>query len=116
MDTRCDWHTLIIVHGRLDPYGPATDLEGNEIEDWGFDGPRLEGVCGISFTYNTFSLTFVDEESYKRAKALAGWKDGVGGQDLEMEFVGDCLQVWNEERGRHEYFGDWSLGDWSKVK
>lgn len=23
------------------------------------------------------------------------------------------IRIWNAERQRHEYFGDWSLGDWS---
>lgn len=116
MDTRCNWNTLIIVHGRLDPNGGASDVEGNLIDDWGFDGPRLEGVIGISFTYNTYSLAFVDKAACDKALALTGWGYGVHEHTLEMRFEEDCLSIWNAERQRHEYFGDWSLGDWSQQK
>lgn len=116
MDLTSNLRTLVICHGRLDPTTGGTNLAGELVDDWGFDGPRLEGIIGISYTYDTFSLSFVNEAAKDRALAQTSWSEGVHEHTLEMEFEEECLKLWNAERRRFEYFGDWSLGDWSLQK
>ena len=102
-----------IMHGRLSPNTGGTDLDGKEVDDWGFEGPELPGVVGIDYTYGTHALCFVDDAAKDRALALTGWTEGVRECSLEIDYEDDCLRLWNAERQRHEYFGDWALGDWS---
>ena len=100
---------MFIMHGRLDPDTGGTDLEGKEVDDWGFEGPSIDGVVGISYTYNNFYLRFKDAESMQIAAALTGWEPGPMELALEMKFKSDCLELFNIQRFRSEYFGDWGI-------
>lgn len=102
---------LQIFHGRLREDTGGTDLSGNEVDDWGFEGPVLEGVTGVDFTYGSLYFLFEDDAALQRAKYQTGWRDGVHGNDLEMEFGdgGSLISLMNFERERREYFGDYML-------
>jgi hypothetical protein len=101
---------VYIRHGRLDPSTGGTDLEGNEVEGWGFDGPTLEGCRGFHWTYGAISsLVFATAEECAYARSETGWKDGVAENSLEPQFESDCLRIYNRFRDRYEYFGDWGL-------
>lgn len=102
-----------MYHGRLKDHGRATDLDGNEIDDWGFDGPRLHGVVGFHCTYGVYgfwNLWFATEADRATAQKLTGW-DEWEDKALTVKFTkgNDMVCIWNQERSRHEYFGDWGI-------
>ena len=102
---------LYMTHGRLDPDTSGTDIEGNEVEDWGFDGPTLAGSIGFHCTYGfdgQFNIWFKDEEACSNARAATGW-DRFDDCALTVEVQGDCLRIYSLERDRFEYFGEWGL-------
>lgn len=104
---------FFLWHGRLDPRGPGSDLDGNKVEDWGFDGPTLSNVERLTMTYGKLFLHFKDEVSWERAKEQTGWDKGFHDSDLIVPLparddVSDCIQIYNRDRERFEYFGDWS--------
>jgi hypothetical protein len=99
---------LYIYHGRLDPKGPATDLEGNEVDDWGFEGPRLQGVLGFHCTYDLFNVFFDSIENADNAQVLTGWEKWDE-KVLTLEMTDNCVRIYNVKRGRFEYFGDWGM-------
>jgi len=102
---------LYIYHGRLAPNGGATDIEGNEVDDWGFEGPTLENCVGFHTTYfneGHFNVYFADEVARKAAQAKTGWKDWDE-TALTVEMEDGCLRLFNSERQRTEYFGDWGM-------
>lgn len=98
--------TVRIWHGRLDPKTGGTDEDGNAIEGWGFDGPFLFRVSGITYTYGDVHFHFEDAEACAAAKAKTGWKDAPFENALEAEFEEDCVRIFNTERNRKEFFGD----------
>lgn len=90
---------LYLQHGRRSP-------EDN-LEDWGFDGPRLPNVVGIHETYRcTLRILFADAESAKHAQRATGWQlwDDC---ELEATIADDMLSC--DYRGSRAYFGDWGL-------
>jgi hypothetical protein len=102
---------LYIYHGRLSPNGGATDVEGNEVDDWGFEGPTLKGCVGFHSAYfneGHFTVYFESEEARRVAEAITGWKpwDETG---LTVVVNDGCLHLFNAKRQRYEYFGDWGL-------
>lgn len=102
---------LHLYHGRTTHDGPATDVEGNEIEDWGFEGPKLAGVKSLVWTYGNLSVLFESEDAYRAAEAATKWLDAPFDNSLRVSFVGDVVRVFNTTRVRYEFFGDWSLSD-----
>ena len=102
---------LHLYHGRLTHDGPATDTEGNEVDDWGFEGPKLHGVKSLIWTYGNLAILFIDHEAYKTAEAQTKWADGVFDNSLRLPTTPDTVRVFNTERTRYEYFGDWSLSE-----
>lgn len=98
-----------IYHGRLSYKTGPTDIDGNPVDDWGFDGPVLEGVKALDFTYGQYELLFISEEAKQKAKKQTGWLDGVHEHSLRIRFRDDCVSVTNYERKRREYFGDFLL-------
>jgi len=102
---------LHLYHGRLDPDGPATDAEGNVTDDWGFEGPELRGITAIDFTYGNWMPLFKTHNQAVIAKAATGWDGGNMEYSLTIRTSdrGDLIKVWNAERQRHEYFGDFML-------
>lgn len=106
---------LHLYHGRTKASGGATDVDGNPIEDWGFDGPALLGVKALSCTYGVHYVHFQSKAAHAVAKEQTGWKDGVFEESLEMRFRGDCVSIRNKARNRLEYFGDWSLAEGKQL-
>lgn len=100
---------LHLYHGRTDPRGGATDIEGNPVDDWGFDGPQLAGVKLLVWTYGNLEFVFKNEEACRAAAEKTQWPDGVREHSLTPQFADDCISAYSAERGRYEYFGDWSL-------
>lgn len=86
---------LYLHHGRK--------TADEELEDWGFDGPRLQGVTGIHVTYLThYSVHFESAEACATAQALTGW-DRWDVNALRMLFEDDLVKT------KDGLFGDWGL-------
>lgn len=104
---------LHLYHGRIDPRTGPTDIDGNEIEDWGFDGPTLKGIESIDFTYGNVSVVFKTPEALDAARIKTEWQDGVHELSLQIEYStdGDCVQAHNNARKRAEYFGDYVISE-----
>lgn len=102
-----------MLHGRLSAEGGPTDTDGVEIDDWGFDGPRLAGVNGFHCTYGIdgyWNLFFTDPEAADAAAALTGWEKWEDNA-LTVAFSpdNDLVQIHNPTTDRAEYFGDWGI-------
>jgi hypothetical protein len=93
---------LFLYHGREDV--------DQEMDDWGFDGPLLEGVKYAVVTYfSTYRIAFTTRKAYRQAKALTGWDEWDEGElCLEMRTHQDGLVVTNVA-GVEKYYGDWCL-------
>ncbi len=103
---------LRLYHGRIDPSTGGTDLDGNLLyDDWGFEGPTLEGIEAVDFTYGNSCLVFKTPEAYDAAERATEWDEGVRELSLEIRHggTGDCVKVYNSARARFEYFGDYML-------
>ncbi len=107
---------LALYHGRLHPDQGGTDSDGNPSDDWGFVGPVLFGVRALDFTYGSFQVVYEDNElgamACAAAHVITGWRPGTHSHSLEIYFEGagyELIKIWNAERARHEYFGDWWL-------
>lgn len=86
---------MMMIHGRKDP--------DEEMDDWGFNGPILEGVEYLVVTYNAhYRLGFVDAESCAKAKEVTGWDEWDQNQ-LLIEFHHDMVKT------KEGYFGDWEV-------
>jgi hypothetical protein len=102
-----------MYHGRLSEDGGATTAEGEPIDDWGFEGPRLQGCIGFHCTYGVdghFNVFFADKAARDAAFEQTGWKVWEDNA-LTAEFSSrsDLIKAWNPGRNRWEYFGDWGL-------
>jgi hypothetical protein len=100
---------LYLLHGR-------TRLDEN-LDDWGFDGPRLQGVEGIHGTYGNINIHFATEEDLIAAQQLTGWEK-FGDNALTLRMAEDCVEVRGFDghdndksplTGATVYFGDWGL-------
>jgi hypothetical protein len=86
---------MVIFHGRKTP--------DEDLDDWGFEGPTLDGILWIHFTYMaTFNVRFKDLESFNHAKEVTGWPSWDE-LTLSMTFEGDLLKT------KDGYFGDFEL-------
>lgn len=106
-----------MYHGRTTPDGPPQQLDDkgvpSDVDDWGFEGPRLHGVIGFHCTYGvsgTWTLWFDSKESADEAAAMTGW-DRWDETSLEVRFSTDeTLVVIRDPRyDRLHYFGDWGI-------
>jgi hypothetical protein len=100
---------VLLTHGRLNPRTGGTDIDGHDVDDWGFDGPTLEGCTGLHWTYGEIRLCFLDEAHKNAAQLLTDWADGHCDDDLVPVFVDGCIRTYSCERGRFEFFGDWDI-------
>jgi len=97
---------MLLIHGRKNP--------DDEMNDWGFDGPVLEGVEYLVVTYNThYRLGFRDAEAMKRAKDLTGWEEWDDDQ-LLIQFHDDLVKTSGLGEDTH-YYGDWEVQLNAKV-
>lgn len=104
---------LYIYHGRLSEKGGPTDVDGNPIDDWGFEGPTLKECIGFHCTYGVdgrFNVFFASKAARDAAKEQTGWPTWEH-KSLTALFSADndLLKIWNANRGRVEYFGDWGI-------
>ena len=88
-----------LYNGRNDPE--------EELDDWGFEGPLLENVKAVQWTYGAeIKIHFHTEEDQRKARELTGWNtlgpEGlcayVGGEYIETE-VNDVVS----------YYGDFNI-------
>lgn len=106
-------------HGRTDPDGAPQQrvvysdrVEYIDVDDWGFDGPRLKGVTGFHCTYGVdghFNLWFESDSAASEAEKLTGW-NFWDNNALTVEFSKDNTMVKIHTRDNEiHYFGDWGL-------
>jgi hypothetical protein len=93
---------LLLSHGRFDP--------DEQLEEWGFNGPDLDGVEALHVTYQTtFVLHFKDAAAAQKAQALTGWPY-FDCDALELAFHDDMLKVCPiASDGPIAYYGDYEL-------
>lgn len=93
---------LLLIHGRFDPE--------EQMEDWGFSGPDIDGVEALHVTYQqTFVLHFEDAAAAKKAHALTGWPY-FDEDALELMFHEDMLKtVCISADGPACYYGDYEI-------
>lgn len=102
-----------MYHGRLSESDGATDTEGQPIDGWGFEGPRLEKCIGFHCTYGAeghFNVFFEDTAARNAAQELTGWPVW-NDKALIAQFSSDytLLKILEPKRFRLEYFGDWGI-------
>lgn len=80
----------------------------DEMNDWGPEGPRLQGVKGIHQTYGTPANVFFDTPAASQeAQRLTGWHRWED-DALTMVWKEDCIAVKGPD-GDEMFFGDWGL-------
>lgn len=90
---------LLLLHGRHEP--------GEEMDDWGFNGPAIPGIIAVHYTYGAANIYFESVEAANHAQSLTGWKKW-GSNVLEMRTKEDLVEAVNPELG-HCFFGDWEF-------
>lgn len=91
---------LYLSHGRKTP--------GETLQDWGPEGPRLQGVKGCHQTYDTaINIYFVDEASRVEAQRLTGWEEWDP-TALVLRWREDMVHVKGPD-GVEMFYGDWGL-------
>lgn len=92
---------LYLSHGRNDP--------AENLDDWGFEGPRLSGVVGIHETYrSTLRVIFASPAAADEAANATGWEKWDA-NELAMPFEDDLVRCGEGGAGALVYFGDWGL-------
>jgi len=103
---------LYLIHGR--------DTAERELEDWGPDGPRLQGVIGLHQTYgNGARVVFASRAAKEAARELTGW-ESVDDDTLQMRWEDDLVAIAGVVAPRHVFaegeepapvrlYGDWGL-------
>lgn len=112
-----------MYHGRTDPEGPPQQrivyddfgnrIEYRDVDDWGFEGPRLKGVVGIHCTYGVqghWNLYFESNSAANAARLLTGWRMWDDNA-LTVAFNDDNSMVKIRAAGEDmdHYFGDWGI-------
>lgn len=89
---------LSLWHGRHDP--------DQDMEDWGFDGPVIEGIVAIHTTYlSEIRITFKDLQHTRRAFIQTMWEEGLNNDELLISITDDMIYV----PRRAAWYGDWSF-------
>ncbi|BCJ91822.1 hypothetical protein IZ6_25570 [Terrihabitans soli] len=92
---------LTLYHGRRNP--------SDDLHDWGFQGPVLQNVKSVHYTYITHILvTFTDPltaEIYRAKFGLEAWDSNV----LKLPVHEDLVFLPRFEDGNPAYFGDFFL-------
>lgn len=108
-----------MYHGRTDPDGPPQTLtkysdrvEYHDVDDWGFDGPRLTGVKGFHCTYGSdgeFNLWFESDSAADAAQKLTGWPFyDTAALTVLFDSRHSLVKIHTRDNEIH-YFGDWGL-------
>lgn len=93
---------LYLKHGRHAP--------DEHLDDWGFDGPRLQNVIGLHQTYfDHIRVVFSDPTTKRIAQDITQWEE-CDNNTLELRRYEDMIEITNIDGTKH-YFGDWGL--WS---
>ena len=89
---------LYLIHGR--------DTAERELEDWGPDGPRLQGVIGLHQTYgNGARVVFASRAAKEAARELTGWESvAIAGVVAPRHVFAE-----GEEPAPVRLYGDWGL-------
>ena len=87
---------LNLFHGRKTP--------DEQLDDWGFNGPLIQGIQDISWTYGNLRLHFKDEASWIEARNQTGW-EGMGDWSLDVAQEEDLIVT------KDGYFGDYHLSN-----
>lgn len=91
---------LYLSHGRKTP--------DESLEDWGPEGPRLQGVKGCHQTYGgPANIHFVDRASVVHAQRLTGWEEWDP-TALTMRWSDDTVHVKGPD-GVEMFYGDWGI-------
>lgn len=85
---------LKLLHGRTTP--------DEELDDWGFDGPTLEGVSYVHSAYTMFTVGFQTVELAEKAQELTGWRL-FDSKVLQMQFEGEMVKT------KQGFFGDFEV-------
>lgn len=86
---------LKLFHGRKDP--------NEEMNDWGEEGPTLEGVKYAHTTYHYRTVVcFNSIEAMQAAALKTGWKR-VDENTLEITYDNDMIYA------DYRWYGDWSF-------
>ena len=86
---------LYLKHGRNNP--------SEDLEEWGFDGPRLQNVIGTHQTYGTaIKVFFATEADARAAQGLTGW-EVWDANSLTMKWKDDLVEAGGK------FYGDWGL-------
>jgi hypothetical protein len=100
--------TLTLLHGRY-----TVQLKHPYAKNgWGFNGPELQGILGMTFTYGELTLWFDDIYKVREIQKLTGWKIGCCDSTLEIPIkdgMVECLHTDEHGQTRQAYFGDWYL-------
>ncbi len=90
---------LYLSHGRKTP--------DENLDDWGPNGPRLQGVKGCHQTYNTpVNIHFVSRAAKDEAQRLTGWETWDE-KALTIRWHEDMVHCRCD--GVDMYYGDWGL-------
>ncbi|QQS14686.1 MAG: hypothetical protein IPK81_11325 [Rhodospirillales bacterium] len=90
---------LVTLHGRNYPR--------ERLSDWGFDGPTLENVVAIHWTYGNLNIFFHNDAAASHAQRETGWSH-FEDCALTMRFERNLL-VMRERDGHTRYYGDWEV-------
>lgn len=90
---------LDLYHGRKDP--------GEQLDDWGFQGPVLRDVKQLQWTYGHLYVLFDTNEQCEAARTQTGWKDGPFEDSLEILMLGDMVVTSHPDGEKH--YGDWYM-------
>ena len=92
---------FILLHGRDNP--------DQNMDDWGYNGPVLEGVKYLHSVYGNLTIGFRSRKEARTAHKLTGWPyfdEAV----LEITFFEDLVLCRNKNR-KSQYYGDWEIQD-----
>lgn len=90
---------LTTMHGRRDP--------NQDMEDWGFDGPIIDGIIAVHSTYGSKNVFFATNEAAEKAHRVTGWPF-FDNNALEMRFQ-DGMLLLTPADASAAWYGDWEL-------
>lgn len=97
---------LTLWHGREKP--------DEQMGSWGSEGPVLEDVLALRWTYGNINVIFKSDAARQKARSQTYWVDGVHENSLTMPFHEDMVVAYEytgftSENLKPKYYGDWAL-------